>query len=98
MGLVDASLMSGFLSLLPKSAIFATILELDTFRLCVHDWGAAALAWAANRAAGVERLAIIDAVPLLPGYRWHRIARAWRTRGLGEIAVGLTIKPVRGAS
>ena len=24
---------------------------------------------------------MIDAVPLLPGYRWHRVARLWRTRG-----------------
>ena len=27
----------------------------------------------------------IDAVPLLPGYRWHRVARVWRTRGVGEV-------------
>src|SRR4051812_37678581 len=73
---------------------FAHVMGLDSFRLCVHDWGGLALAWAAKRAASVERLAILDAVPLLPGYRWHRVARAWRTRGLGEIAMGLTIKPV----
>ena len=27
-------------------------------------------------------------MPLLPGYRWHRIARAWRTRGVGELLMG----------
>jgi len=31
-------------------------------------------------------------VPLLPGYRWHRVARAWRTPALGEIAIGLTTR------
>ena len=29
---------------------------------------------------------IINAVVLLPGYRWHRTARIWRTRGLGELS------------
>jgi hypothetical protein len=29
---------------------------------------------------------ILNAVPLLPGYRWHRTARIWRTRGLGELS------------
>src|SRR4051812_27471418 len=73
---------------------FADVVGLTSFRLCVHDWGGLALAWAANRAESVERLGIIDAVPLLPGYRWHRVARAWRTKGLGEIAMGLTVKPI----
>ena len=72
---------------------FAETVGLTTFRLCVNDWGGLALAWAARRASSVERLAILDAVPLLPGYRWHRIARIWRTKGLGEIAMGLTTKP-----
>jgi pimeloyl-ACP methyl ester carboxylesterase len=34
----------------------------------------------------VQRLVIANTVPLLPGYRWHRIARIWRTRGLGELS------------
>ena len=38
----------------------------------------------------VERLVVINAVPLLPGYRWHRAARVWRTRGLGEVLMGAT--------
>ena len=36
----------------------------------------------------IERLVIIDAVPFLPGYRWHRAARIWRTPVLGEFAMG----------
>ena len=38
----------------------------------------------------IERLVIIDAVPLLPGYRWHRVARVWRRRGAGELMMGST--------
>jgi pimeloyl-ACP methyl ester carboxylesterase len=32
----------------------------------------------------------VDAVPFLPGYRWHRTARIWRTPVLGELAMGTT--------
>jgi pimeloyl-ACP methyl ester carboxylesterase len=73
---------------------FAEHVGLERFSLVVEDWGAVALPWAARRHEQIERLVIIDAVPLLPGYRWHWIARAWRTRGLGEFAMGLTIGPV----
>ena len=38
----------------------------------------------------VERLVLINAVPFLPGYRWHRTARIWRTPVLGELAMGAT--------
>ena len=62
----------------------------DRVRLVVHDWGAAALAFAQRCPQRIERVVIINAVPLLPGYRWHRIARIWRTPGLGEFAMGLT--------
>jgi pimeloyl-ACP methyl ester carboxylesterase len=73
-------------------------------RLCGHGWGGAVgLLWAMEDPARVERLCLIDAVPLLPGLEWHRWARAWRSRLLGEVAVGLMTRPVlralvRGAS
>jgi pimeloyl-ACP methyl ester carboxylesterase len=69
-------------------------LGLERVSLVVHDWGAAALAWAAAHPERVERLVVIDAVPLLGGYRWHRVARLWRTPGVGEIVMGLTLGPV----
>ena len=59
-------------------------LGLDRFGLVVHDWGAIALQPAGERADRVDRLAVIDAVPLFAGYRWHWVARAWRRPGLGE--------------
>jgi len=35
---------------------------------------------------------LIDAVPLLPGFRWHPAARLWRTPLAGELAMGFTFK------
>jgi pimeloyl-ACP methyl ester carboxylesterase len=64
--------------------------EIDRVRLVVHDWGSAALAFAQRLPERIDRLVIINAVPLLPGYRWHRTARVWRTRGLGELAMGMS--------
>jgi len=64
----------------------------EAFRLVVHDWGAAALALAQAHPQRLERLVLLDAVPLLPGYRWHRIARLWRRPLAGEMAMGFTTK------
>ena len=41
----------------------------------------------------VERLVVMNAVPFLPGYRWHRAARVWRTRGVGELLMGAANRP-----
>jgi pimeloyl-ACP methyl ester carboxylesterase len=66
------------------------VVQVERVRLVVHDWGAAALAFAQRQPERVERLVVIDAVPLLSGYRWHRAARMWRAPLLGELAMGLT--------
>jgi pimeloyl-ACP methyl ester carboxylesterase len=71
---------------------FLNLTNVDRIRLVVHDWGAAGLVWAQRNPERVERLAILDAVPLLAGYRWHRIARAWRMRGVGEWLMGATTR------
>lgn len=63
--------------------------EVDHYRLVVHDWGAVGLLSAMRHPERVDRLVICSAVPFLPGYRWHRLARIWRTRGLGEAFVAL---------
>jgi pimeloyl-ACP methyl ester carboxylesterase len=31
-------------------------------------------------------------VPFLPGYRWHRVARGWRTPVLGELLMGFSTR------
>jgi pimeloyl-ACP methyl ester carboxylesterase len=63
---------------------------IERVSLVVHDWGGVGLALAQRRPDLIERLVIIDAVPFLPGYRWHRTARIWRTPVLGELAMGST--------
>ena len=69
---------------------FVDLVGLERVRLVCHDWGAVALAWAMLEPQRVERLVAIDVVPFLPGYRWHRVARMWRRRVLGEVAMGAT--------
>jgi len=71
---------------------FLDLLRLDRVRLVVHDWGSVALAFAMRAPGRIERLVAIDVVPFLPGYRWHRVARLWRTPVLGELAMGFTTK------
>jgi pimeloyl-ACP methyl ester carboxylesterase len=60
--------------------------------LVVHDWGGVGLAFAQRLPERIARLVVINAVPFLPGYRWHRTARIWRTPGLGELAMGTTTR------
>jgi pimeloyl-ACP methyl ester carboxylesterase len=66
--------------------------DLDRFSLVMHDWGAVGLLAAMERPEAIERLVLIDAVPFLPGYRWHGVARIWRTRVAGELFMGLSTK------
>jgi pimeloyl-ACP methyl ester carboxylesterase len=63
-------------------------LEVERYSLVVHDWGGAALGMAQRAPERVERLVIMNCLPLLPGYRWHRLARIWRTPLLGELFMG----------
>jgi pimeloyl-ACP methyl ester carboxylesterase len=64
----------------------------DAYRLFAHDWGVVGLAMAQREPQRVERLVLSDVVPFLPGYRWHRFARIWRTPVLGELFQGTTTK------
>ncbi len=40
----------------------------------------------------MERLVLVDAVPFLPGYQWHRTARLWRRQMIGELVMGSTTR------
>ena len=68
------------------TARFLQRMAIEEHSLVVHDWGVVALIAAQEDPARLRRLVIANAVPLLPGYRWHRVARIWRTRGLGELS------------
>lgn len=70
-------------------------LELDRVRLCGHDWGAAVgLAWGAEQPARVHRLVVVNAIPLLRGFRWRGPRRLVRMPVVGPIAVGSAWKPI----
>ncbi len=69
---------------------------LGRFNLVVHDWGALALAMDRAVLKRVERLVIIDGVPLFDSYRWHRVGRVWRVPVLGELSMGFTTRRVLG--
>lgn len=60
-------------------------LGVERRKLVVHDWGGLALIGAQRRPQLIEKLVVIDAVPLLPGYRWHWVAQLWRRKPIGEI-------------
>jgi pimeloyl-ACP methyl ester carboxylesterase len=82
---------------------FLDWLELEQVNLVMHDWGAAALAFAQRAPQRVERIVLINALPLFDGYSWHRLARIWRTPVLGELWMGcltprLLRRTLRGAN
>ncbi|MEA2290274.1 MAG: hypothetical protein QOD55_2271 [Solirubrobacteraceae bacterium] len=71
---------------------FLAMLGIERVRLVVHDWGAAGLVWAQRAPERVERLVVMNAVPLLEGHTWHRTARAWRAPAVGEALMGATTR------
>ena len=68
-------------------------LGIDRAHIVAHDFGGPwGLAWAA---ANPERFAsaVLICTGALPGYRWHALARVWRTRLLGELFMATTTRP-----
>lgn len=71
---------------------FLGLVGVERVSLVMHDWGAVGLAFAQAHPERVARLVVVDAIPFLPGYRWHRTARIWRAPLLGELAMGATTR------
>ncbi|MGV1048274.1 MAG: alpha/beta fold hydrolase, partial [Solirubrobacterales bacterium] len=60
-------------------------LGVERVDLVLHDFGGPiGLAWAADNLDSIASVTLID-TGILPGYRWHRLARIWRTPVLGEL-------------
>ncbi len=71
-----------------------TALRLERVHLVAHDFGGPfATAWAADHPDRVASMTLINTGVLI-GYRWHRMARLWRTPFIGELAMRLTTPAV----
>lgn len=69
-------------------------LGIDRAQLVLHDFGGPiGLVWAAMNPDALAGIVLID-TGILPGYRWHRLARIWRTPVVGEL---LQASATRGA-
>ena len=65
------------------------VLALPRVTIVGHAWGAAAgLVFAQQAPERVDRLALIDPIPLLEGFRWPGIVRWCRRPGIGELVMG----------
>lgn len=70
-----------------------TALGIERVHLVAHDFGGPiALAWVAGRPDLLASATLID-TGVLPGYRWHYLARIWRTPLLGELFQATTTRP-----
>jgi pimeloyl-ACP methyl ester carboxylesterase len=60
-------------------------LGIERAHLVLHDFGGPiGLTWAATNGERIASITLID-IGILPGYKWHRLARIWRTPVLGEL-------------
>lgn len=60
-------------------------LGVERVHLVLHDFGGPiGLVWALGNVDSVASVTLID-TGILPGYRWHLLARVWRTPVLGEL-------------
>lgn len=58
--------------------------------LVLHDFGGPwGLQWAAQHSDQVASITLLN-IGLMPGYRWHKIARMWRRPIIGELFIFLT--------
>lgn len=67
-------------------------LAIERVHLLLHDFGGPiGLAWAAAHPDRFASVVLID-TGFLPGYRWHRLARLWRTPIVGELFQATTTR------
>jgi pimeloyl-ACP methyl ester carboxylesterase len=80
---------AGFKHDVPSYAAFVgealAALGVERVHLVLHDFGGPiGLAWTAANADRLVSITLID-IGILPGYRWHFLARVWRTPVLGGL-------------
>lgn len=68
-------------------------LGIERVHLVLHDFGGPiGLIWAAMSPEALASVTLID-TGVLPGYRWHRLARIWRTPVVGEVFQAISTRP-----
>ena len=68
---------------------FLAELGVRQVKLVVHDWGAGAgLVFAQRHPEQVTRMVLLNALPLLDGFQWHRLGRILRRPLVGELVMG----------
>jgi pimeloyl-ACP methyl ester carboxylesterase len=67
-------------------------LGVERVHLVLHDFGGPiGLVWAAANVDALASVTLID-TGILPDYKWHRLARIWRTPVLGELFQAMTTR------
>lgn len=67
-------------------------LGIDRVQLVLHDFGGLiGLIWAMKNPGLVASVTLIN-TGVLPGYKWHRAARAWQTPVVGELLQAVTTR------
>lgn len=87
----------GFAHDVPAYATFVgeALVELGVERvhLVIHDFGGPiGLVWAMMNPEALASITLID-TGLMPGYRWHSLARIWRTPVAGEVLQATASRP-----
>jgi pimeloyl-ACP methyl ester carboxylesterase len=87
----------GFAHTVPSYAAFLDrllgVLGIERVHLLVHDFGGPiGLEWAAAHPERLASIVLVD-IGVLPGYRWHVLARLWRTPVLGELFQATATRP-----
>jgi pimeloyl-ACP methyl ester carboxylesterase len=68
-------------------------LGVERAHLVLHDFGGPiGLVWVAMNPDALASITLID-TGILPGYRWHKLARIWRTPVLGELFQATATRP-----
>jgi pimeloyl-ACP methyl ester carboxylesterase len=69
-------------------------LGVERVHLVIHDFGGPiGLVWAMMHPDALASITLID-TGLMPGYRWHRLARVWRTPIAGEVLQATATRPL----
>jgi pimeloyl-ACP methyl ester carboxylesterase len=69
-------------------------LQIRRVHLVLHDFGGPwGLTWAADHLDRVASVTLIN-IGLVPGYRWHYMARLWRLPIIGEVVMATTTRPL----